>query len=186
MFRRAEILPGSPTLYVMIFHSAGEALIPLSKRNNCPATSTWPRHPLPAIPSLPRMGSEGEPKTRAASAACATPLGMRRTEVFRDLRIDCSRSIVFDDDSSSRIGFKFHKYISKFVFAGFWVLKERVFHGSFLRPAHPAAAHSERAPRPAPRAPPSLPSAPFPASRARGPGCRTSPGCVSARLSHTR
>lgn len=58
MFRRAEILPGSPTLYVMIFHSAGEALIPRSKRNNRPATSTWPRHPLPAADGLGRRAED--------------------------------------------------------------------------------------------------------------------------------
>lgn len=41
-------------------------------------------------------------------------------------------SIIFNDNSSSRIGFKFYKYISKLIFATFWVLFHFKMHCSSL------------------------------------------------------
>lgn len=59
-----------------------------------------------------------------------------------------SGSIIFNDNSSSRIGVKFYEYIAKFIFATFWVLEKRKYCAvSSFFPVSPAAAHCHRAPR---------------------------------------
>lgn len=77
----------------------------------------------------PRSGREPSSFPPPPRSALMGPRGQLRRPGMRLPRLsEISGSIVFDDDSFFRIGFKFHKYILKFIFTAFWVLK-RVFHG---------------------------------------------------------
>lgn len=94
-------------------------------------------------------------------------------------------SIIFNDNSSSRIGFKFYKYISKLIFATFWVLKKKKnFKVSFFFPVLSVTVSSGLRLPTTVRTPLSLQDALFLASQARSPRCRISHACVSARLLH--
>lgn len=93
--------------------------------------------------------------------------------------------IIFNDNSSSRIGFKFYKYVSKLIFATFWVLKKRKnFKVSFFFPVLSITVHSGLHLPTTVLTPLSLQDALFLASQARSPRCRISHACVSARLLH--
>lgn len=96
-----------------------------------------------------------------------------------------SGSVIFNDNSSSRISFKVYKYIPEFIFTTFWVLEKKKKKGlevAFFLPVHSTTSHLDHVSTPS--SPPSLPHALSPASQARNPGCRTSHARVSAHPLH--